>query len=190
MDNPELVIALLATFTSLVATAIAYSAYRSQTDPDVIVYLEHDEKRPSLILLVIENRGSGVAHDVQFEIPDDFPSDPIGITATGKKSFERMTEGPLISGIKSLPPKGKRILNWGQYGGIYDYMGAYHKTIKVRFKRRKLFGLDDQTFETESDIEVISYSRTDASNRSEATHLKKISETLVGIEKQLNKMNK
>jgi len=189
MTDPSLVIALIATITSLIATAIAFQAYRSQTDPDVIVYLEHDENRPSLILLVIENRGNGVAHDIEFTIPKDFPSDPIGITSTGKKDFELMTEGPLISGIKALPPKGKRILNWGQFGGIYDYMGESFKTIEVKYKRKKMFGLEDQTFETQSDIEVASYRRTDASARNEATHLKKISETLEQVQKELHTLN-
>jgi hypothetical protein len=48
------------------ANIINYMFLRSQIDPEVIVYVTTDEKRPSIILLVIENIGKGLAKDVKF----------------------------------------------------------------------------------------------------------------------------
>ena len=50
----------ISVFIALIATAsaaITYAVYRSSTDPEVIVYVDTDKKRPSLIILIIENIG-------------------------------------------------------------------------------------------------------------------------------------
>jgi len=189
METAALTIAIVATIAATMAAWIAFHSYRAQTDPDVIVYLEHDDKRPSLLVLVIENIGSGVAYDIGFKIPKGFPDDPIGIEASGRTDFTPMSSGPLISGIKSLPPKGKRMMNWGQYGGVYDYMGDDHLPIEVRFKRKNLLGIDDHTFNTTSYIDVSSFAHTDASRRSEAAHLSSIATTLKDVKKEFVKLN-
>ena len=43
---------------------------RAQTDPDVAVYLEHDEHNIGVLHFVVKNIGSGPAYDLKFELND------------------------------------------------------------------------------------------------------------------------
>ena len=136
MEAATLTIALIATIVSCAAVMIAFHAYRAQTDPNVIVYIEPDSKRPTIMLLIIENIGSGVAHEVGFSLPENFPENAFGPAPTGKTEFDKMSDGPLINGISSLPPGGRRVITWGQGGGLLDYMRGHPKEVKVSFKRK------------------------------------------------------
>jgi hypothetical protein len=112
-------------FMALIATAsaiVTYSVFRSATDPLIIVYADPDLKRPSVVNLIIKNIGKGAAHSVRFlsnralpykaygiEVPTDMPKD--------------MTSGPIVTGIPFLAPDQQIILTWGQYGGLYKFIG-------------------------------------------------------------------
>lgn len=50
-------VSLAATLIALFAAFVSYIVFRSQADPEVVVYVQADEKRASLINLVIENIG-------------------------------------------------------------------------------------------------------------------------------------
>lgn len=84
------------------ATVINYFFFRSQIDPDVIVYSETDERRPSLVILVIENVGKGLALNVSFSSDRPIPEKAYGIKIEDAKSPSEMESGPLINGIPSL----------------------------------------------------------------------------------------
>ena len=116
--------AIGAFWTSIVAAIIAVSAtiinylfFRSQVDPHVIVYATHDDRRPGIILLIIENIGKSVAKEVQFEFSKFFPQDAFGFENAPQP--QPLNKGPLFTGIPSLGPGAKRIITWGQYGGIH-----------------------------------------------------------------------
>jgi len=61
------VAAFAAAVGTLIAAGISWHPYRLNIDPHVIVYSTHDQSRPSLIVLIIENIGKGVAYDVKFK---------------------------------------------------------------------------------------------------------------------------
>lgn len=187
MEVATLIVGLIATISSAGAMMIAFHAYRAQTDPDVIVYIQPDHKRPTIMLLIIENIGSGVAHDIEFSLPSDFPKNAFGVSSTGKSEFEPMIDGPLVNGVSSLPPKGRRTITWGQAGGLFDYMQGSPKDIRVSFKRKGGPYLYEERFSTVSTLEIDSFIQTDASKTSIEAHLKDISETLKKIERNLGK---
>ena len=54
-------ISVVLAIITVTATIINYLFFRSQIDPDVLVYVSPDEKRSSLIILIIENIGRGLA---------------------------------------------------------------------------------------------------------------------------------
>ena len=56
----------LAVIVAAGAAWISYAVYRSQADPDIMVYAESDERRPSIINLIILNAGKAPAYDVKF----------------------------------------------------------------------------------------------------------------------------
>ena len=108
--------------------------FRSQVEPHVVVYAKSDERRPSIIVLVIENIGKGLAKDVEFELPKAFPGRAFGIGPDDAKTAKPMQDTPLIGGIPSLGPGAKRVITWGQWGGLYKALGDSVANIKVRFK--------------------------------------------------------
>jgi len=55
--------------TALVTAAYTYFTLRlvrSQNEPKVIMYVKHYLNRPSILMIVVENIGRDIAHDVKF----------------------------------------------------------------------------------------------------------------------------
>jgi hypothetical protein len=173
------VIVMLVTVT---ATVVNYLLFRSQTDPEVIVYTKHNLKRPTLITLVIENIGKSVAHDIQFGFSEKIPKNAYGWEEIKKKDVKWMQSGPLIRGIPSLPPGGTREVNWGQYAGLKSVIGDRTILVTAKYKAKKLLSLSPMLCETESKIDIESYADTVAHDENES---KKIHKELSEINKTL-----
>ena len=107
---------ITAAIIAVSATVINYLFFRSSVDPNVIVYALHDNRRPSIILLVIENIGKSIAKNVKFSFSRSLPQDAFGFDDAAMP--EVLNKGPLFTGIPALGPGSKRIITWGQYGGI------------------------------------------------------------------------
>lgn len=143
--------------------------------PEVIIYSMSDESRPTIILLIVENIGRGVARNVTFAFPADMPHRAWGVTeSTARKQPEPMRNGPLVTGIPFLPPGGKRKLSWGQYGGLKSALGKRQINITASFQDIRGKPLPP----IESIVEVESFAFTDAVDpdgaRQAARHLEKI----------------
>lgn len=78
---------------SLFAAQISFFMMRKTYDPHVIVYAASDPDRPSIITLVVENVGEGVAYDVRFSLSRDLPARAFGLAPETAKPAKRMTEG-------------------------------------------------------------------------------------------------
>jgi len=164
------------------ATAVNMILYRSQTDPEVIVYTKHDPKRPTIISLVIENIGRGVAHDIRFYSSEKIPYGAFGWEAISADKIEWMTYGPLCSGIPSLPPGGRREMDWGQYAGLRSIISDRSISVRATFKAKCRFSYDLMTISTYSTIDIASYENTVAHMDNEP---QKIREELAKIGKAL-----
>jgi hypothetical protein len=155
----------LATIVAAGAAWISYAVYRSQADPDIVVYAESDERRPTLINLIILNAGKAAAYNVKFSSDLKIPSEAYGLDATSVCEHKQMTSGPLIDGIPFLPPNGKRTITWGQYGGLYAAMGERYLLVTARYKS-KHFGIPWKIMHHQASIlEIKSFKGTDASRR-------------------------
>lgn len=170
--------------TAAIVTALVTAAYtyftlrlvRAQSEPKVIMYVKHDLNRPSILMIVVENIGRDIAHDVKF-----FPSRPIpakawGIERAGAATATTLTDGPLLSGIPALGPNDNRAITWGQYGGLSKAIGD--EPILVRYTYRH----ERRTFSGETRLEVESYFGTDASEAPAAVVAKGITEIQKSIE--------
>lgn len=147
-------------FMALIATGsvvVTYSVFRSSTDPVVIVYADPDLKRPSVLNLIIKNIGNGAAHSIKFKTTRPLPCEAFSIDVPEKMPAS-MEVGPIVKGIPFLAPGQKITLTWGQYGGLYKYIGdepiqveaQYFAAGKPRFYSRRLSAkssLDVRTFE-------------------------------------------
>ncbi|MBI4685362.1 MAG: hypothetical protein HY755_09200 [Nitrospirae bacterium] len=171
---------IIAGIIAVSATIINYLFFRSQVDPHVVVYATHDDKRPSIILLIIENIGKSVAKDVQFEFSKSFPQDAFGFENAPQP--QTLSKGPLFTGIPSLGPSAKRIITWGQYGGIYTSLGDGVINVKVRFKGDLPGSLFPKKYTVNCPLDIKSFEHTDASDhnwdKKSSEHLKRIADTL------------
>ena len=93
-----------------------------------------------------------------------------------------MTSGPMITGIPSLGPGAKRVITWGQYGGLLKGIGDDIINVEINYetKRSILFGHKHK--KTVCPVDIRSFTGTDASNQNWDRNLfeevKKISEVL------------
>jgi hypothetical protein len=172
---------------TITATVINYLLFRSQTDPEVIVYTKHDLKRSTLITLVIENIGKSVAYDIKFQFSERIPENAYGWEEIKEENIKWMEHGPLINGIPSLPPGGIRELNWGQFVGLKSIISDRVILITAKYKAKKLLSTKPIECKTESKIDIESYADTVAHDENE---LKKIREELAKIEKALNQIGR
>jgi hypothetical protein len=158
------------------ATIINYLFFRSQVDPHVIVYATPDDRRPSIIVLIIENIGKSVAKDVRFEFSKPFPQDAFGFENAPQPQI--LNKGPLFTGIPSLGPSAKRIITWGQYGGLGD--GVIDVT--VRFKGDIPGSLFPKKYVVKCPLDIKSFEHTNASDQNwdkkSTEQLKRIADTL------------
>jgi hypothetical protein len=147
---------------TVTATAFNYLLLRTQKDPEVIVYATPDDKRPSIINLIIENIGPGLAKNIEFTLPDYFPERAFGFEDAPKPN--NMEHGPLISGVPSLGPKAKRILTWGQYGGLYQGLGDEPVLIECMYSRDRIVFPGRKKLKTDCLVDIKSFDGTDASD--------------------------
>jgi hypothetical protein len=156
---------------------LTHQLVKTQEEPYVVVYARHDESRPSIIQIIIENVGRGVAEDVRFKMSRKIPDHAFGIEVDSSKQPETMTSGPLIEGIPGLGPGDKRKITWGQYGGLSKGIGKDVITISTRCKYRGV-----EMIPVINVIDIKSFEGTDATDpdgaRQSAKQLERIANIL------------
>lgn len=180
------ILSLIALVIALTSTIISYLVLRSQQDPEVIVYASPDSRRPSFIILVIENIGRGRAQDVKFQ-----SNRPIPIRAFGFDDApdpDVVKDGPLFYGIPSLSAGEKRIITWGQFGGILKGLGDNVLDITATYKSYPSLKFMPKKHKTTSHIDIRSFEGTDASDhnwdKKAVEQLSRIATTLEGLKKR------
>jgi len=178
-------ISILALTVATGATIIGYCVFRSQVDPEVIVYVVLDRRRPTIILLVIENIGRGAARNVRFTLARPIPKRAFGIKEKDIRPFEPMDDGPLVTGIPFLEPGGKRKLTWGQYGGLNEHLGDDGASITVEYEHRHHGWPWPLKARATFPLEIVSFAASDISDgnwdKKAANHLGDICVTLKGM---------
>jgi len=175
-----------ATLIALFAAFLGYIVYRSQADPEVVVYAEADEKRPSIINLIIKNIGKAAARDVTFTPASDVPSQAFGLDPESAKDAEKMANGPLVRGIPFLPPGGTRILTWGQYGGLLKALGEGYVCVTARYRSNHLGIPWAIKHKTTCPLEIVSFEATDASDKNYAKQIANNLEKLTSVVKEMS----
>ena len=116
----------LAPASAALAAFIAYLAVYKNSQPQVVAYYEPSSRQQSLIDLVIENVGTGVATDVRFSKP--IPIAFFGISAPDG-------EGRYIptSGFPLLSPGQGAVFYGGQYGGLLKVLGDRGLSLDISY---------------------------------------------------------
>lgn len=153
---------MLAALVAVMATVINYLFFRSQLDPNVIIYATADERRQTIILLVIENIGKSMAKDITFSFSKPMPQDAYGFENPPEPTT--LNKGPLFTGIPALAPGAKRIITWGQYGGLHKALGDSSLDVTVRFTGKSLVCFQTN-YEVVCTLDIKSFEYTDDSPR-------------------------
>lgn len=177
------ILSLVALVIAVSSTVINYLVLKLQRDPEVVIYALHDERRPSIINLVIENSGPGVAQDVSFKSNRPIPARAFGFE--NAEEPDAMIDGPLIQGIPSFARRERRIITWGQYGGLKKGLGDDVLDITATYYSRPALSLTRQKHSTTSRIDLRSFEGTDASDHNWD---KKAAESLDKIAKSLDRV--
>ena len=158
-------ISVVLMFVTVSATMISYLVFRSQVDPEVIVYADTDEHRPTIIILVVENIGKALAKNIEFSLSGKFPQRAFGLSVDNAPVPETMKYGPLISGIPALGPGARRVLTWGQYGGLVKGLGDRVVFITAKYESDRSVIPIRKRHTTVSPIDIRSFEGTDASEK-------------------------
>jgi hypothetical protein len=126
--------ACLSAFFAAWYTWLTFRLVRSQNEPNVILYVRHDESRPTILQIVIENIGRGLASEVQFTSSRSIPWHAWNSITNTSGPVQPMVEGPLINGIAALGPRDSRKLTWGQYKGLKQSIGDEPIIITCTYK--------------------------------------------------------
>ena len=146
-------------------------------DPYVVTYVRHDESRPSVMLIVIENVGRGLARDLTFELSRSIPHRAFGMdeASARKHPIQQMDRGPLITGIPALGPGDQRKIIWGQYAGLYFALSDQPVEVTCNYKTQ-----DGQSRKSVCFLDIRSFEVTDATDpdgaRQSARQLKRIAD--------------
>lgn len=96
----SLAVATTSCLAAIGATIVAYTTYRRQTSPEVIVYTDRSPNGSSVEYLYIENIGNAPAYNVSVTLDGDIP--------TKLHSRAAFDVGPIGGGVPFLQPGGKR----------------------------------------------------------------------------------
>lgn len=181
-------LSIIALTIALSSAVINYLTLKLHRDPEVVIYAIHDEKRPSFINLIVENTGSSHAQDVTFSSNRPIPARAFGFEDA--ETPENMCEGPLIQGIPSFARNEKRIITWGQYGGLKKGLENDVLEITATYYSRPPLSLTRQRHSITSRIDLLSFEGTDASDykwdKKASENLEKIANTLTRITSPLD----
>jgi len=101
---------------TLLAVFVAYLALAKQSRPHILVQYRPNPRIPSLIDLVIENVGGGMARDVTFSSP--LPAQCYGIENPNGDCTE-----VLGGGLPAIAAGQEYVFSGGQYGGLSSRIG-------------------------------------------------------------------
>lgn len=183
MELSAFIVSLVAVIIATASTVISYLLFRDAKDPEVVVFATPDERRPSIINLIIENTGRSAAWDVAFTSSIPVPQHAFGIeNAEQPKS---MDHGPIVNGIPCLGPGSKRVITWGQFDGIRKGIGDGYLDIEATYFSHPSLAFKARRHVTKSRLDIKSFENTDASDHNWD---KKIAEELKTIASAITRM--
>lgn len=165
------IVSTAATLLMVIATwkmaKVTQLTLEEQNKPYVIVYVQMNKNFPVAFDIVIENIGSSPAYDVKFVCSDNLYKNACGMDkATSEPS--KFYCGALINGIQYLPPRGKRIYFWGQFGGISESLHGKPVQIITTFMNSTKV----KQYSTDNILDMKDFEGVDASDQTAVQQLK------------------
>ena len=183
---------VISPLVTLLAVFVAYMALVKQSRPHILVQYRPNPDIPSIIDLVIENIGGGMARNVSFS--QALPAKCYGIEKASGECTDVLEEG-----IPAISAGQRYIFDGGQYGGLTEKLGEKLE-LEVSYEYKNPVGVTRKG--KESCVLSVSHmknmpSRTsadqaivDALTGSNNTTLQKIEKELKNIGTVLNTITK
>lgn len=139
MNLTQTVFYVVSPLVTLLAVSVAYIALVRQSRPHILVHYRPNAGIPSMIDLVVENIGGGLARNLEFSEP--LPSQCWGIEKAIGEGGEVLGKG-----LPALAAGQQLVFDAGQYGGLEARLGealevevnyTYTNPIGINRKRRE-----------------------------------------------------
>ncbi len=192
MNLAQTIFYVVSPLVTLLAVFVAYTALVKQSRPHILVQYRPNPDISSIIDLVIENLGGGMARNVRFSQP--IPAKCYGIDKASGSCTEVLADG-----LPAIAAAQKFIFDGGQYGGLMKRLGEKLE-LEVSYEYKNPIGLNRKRKEScVLSVSHIKYmpSRTsadqaivDALKGSNTSTLQKIEKELKNIGSVLGKLKK
>lgn len=125
------VINILTIIISLMALLVTYAVFKSDQQPQIIIFATPHYGKESVIQLHVKNIGKSIAHNVKISSDRLIPHAAFGIEKLNseKQYFET---GIFKNGVKVFPPN-QSLYDWGQYGGLKDSLDNSPITFTITY---------------------------------------------------------
>lgn len=140
MNLAQTIFYVVSPLVTLLAVSVAYIALVRQSRPHILVHYRPNPGIPSMIDLVVENLGGGLARNLKFSQP--LPSQCWGIEKPSGEGGEVLGEG-----LPALAAGQKMIFDAGQYGGLEARLGNALE-VKASYSYRNPIGINRKRTES------------------------------------------
>jgi hypothetical protein len=140
MNLAQTIFYVVSPLVTLLAVSVAYIALVRQSRPHVLVHYRPNSGIPSMIDLVVENLGGGLARNLKFSEP--LPSQCWGIDKPVGKGGDVLGDG-----LPALASGQQMIFDAGQYGGLEARLGNALE-IKISYSYRNPIGINRKRTES------------------------------------------
>lgn len=190
-DIMQVVFYIVSPVITLMAVFVAYLTLNKQSMPQLLIHYRPNPDIQTLIDLVVENIGGGLARDVIFSQP--LPAKCFGVESAQDKGI-----GILGEGLPAISSGQKYIFNGGQYAGLFEVIGEKLEVV-VSYSYKNPIGLS----KTREELCILSVSHlrsmptrtsaeqaiVDALKGPNKTTLQRIEDNLRAIGDELNAIN-
>ena len=113
------------------ALLVTYAVFKSDQQPQIIIFATPHYGKESVIQLHVKNIGKSIAHNVKISSDRLIPHAAFGIEKLNseKQYFET---GIFKNGVKVFPPN-QSLYDWGQYGGLKDSLDNSPITFTITY---------------------------------------------------------
>lgn len=180
------VINILTLIISLMALLVTYAVFKSDQQPQIIIFATPHYGKESVIQLHVKNIGKSIAHNVKISSDRLIPHAAFGIEKLNseKQYFET---GIFKNGVKVFPPNQSYIYDWGKYGGLKDSLDNSPITFTITYLYKHPLNLWKTKITDISTIDINELESLPASNGGLLEQLKNINKSLITLNQKIEK---
>ncbi|HCL58505.1 hypothetical protein [Acinetobacter variabilis] len=177
---------ILTLIISLTALLVTYAVFKSDQQPQILIFATPHYGKESLIQLHVKNIGKSIAHNVRIFSDQPIPQAAFGIEKlnSNKQFFD---SGIFKNGITVFPPNQSYIYDWGQYGGLKESLKNTSITFTVTYFYKHPLNLWKTKITNISIIDINELESLPSSNGGILEQLKNINKSLTTLNQKIEK---